>query len=329
MTGEECISQRIDVKCTPRGHEAAEVDRRSAGIDRVIGDMASRQHGVVARWQLGELGVGRGAIEGRMARGMLHRLHQGVYAVGHRASTVEGRWMAAVLAVGPDAALSHRSAGQLWRLLPISSTVPEITRPGYGRARPGIRVHRSRIPPDEAGAVRGIPVTSVSRTLLDLAAVLDKRRLERALNEVEVLRLSDRLSLPDLLNRYPRRRGSAVLRALLRDDETTRGVTRSELEERFVAFVDGHGLPRPRLNVDLAVNGRFFRVDCLWVEHRMVIELDGRAAHGTAKAFEKDRERDRLLMAEGWRVIRVTWRQLRDDAPAVAADLRKLLAPTL
>jgi hypothetical protein len=147
--------------------------------------------------------------------------------------------------------------------------------------------------------VDGIPVTSVSRTLLDLAGVLTKLQLERALNEAEVLRLTDKLSVPALLERYPRRGGSAVL-----------------------ADAD---LPLPRLDAAVSVRRRFFEADCLRAEQRLIVELDGRESHGTELAFEKDRERDRLLLVEGWRVTRVTWRQLRDDAPAVIADLRRLL----
>ncbi len=173
--------------------------------------------------------------------------------------------------------------------------------------------------------MNGIPVTSVSRTLLDLAGVLTRRQLERALNEAEVLRLTDKLSVPDLLERYPRRGGSAVLRAVFRDRTVMRGITRRELERRFQVVLDGAELPRPRLNAHLSAQGRFFEVDCLWAEQRLIAELDGWEAHGTDLAFEKDRERDRLLLVEGWRVIRVTWRQLRDDAPAVVADLRSLL----
>lgn len=146
------------------------------------------------------------------------------------------------------------------------------------------------------------------------------------MNEAEVLGLTDRLSLPDLLERYPRRRGTATLRALLREDATLRGVTRSELERRFVAMVDARGLPRPRLNVDIAVRGRFFKVDCLWHGQRLIVELDGRASHGTKRAFEKDRERDRILLTEGWRVTRITWRQLRDNPDGIVTDLRQLLA---
>jgi very-short-patch-repair endonuclease len=199
-----------------------------------------------------------------------------------------------------------------------------VTKPSKFRPRADIRIHQSSLPPDEIGRVLGIPVTSVSRTQFDLAAVLSKHQLERVLNEAEVQRLTDRLSLFDLIDRYPRHRGVANLRSLL-DAKTPRGITRSRLEERFVAFLDAHGLPRPRLNADLALRGRFYEVDCLWQSRRLVVELDSRGFHDTGRAFEKDRERDRILLAEGWRVTRVTSRQLDDEAAAVAADLRELL----
>ena len=302
-----------------------------ASVDEVLAELAGNQHGVVARWQLGKHGIGRGVVEARLSRGALHRLHQGVYAVGHRALTVESRWVAAVLACGPEALLSHRSAAQLWGLLSRSSLAPEVTRPRKSRPRVRIATHTSAVPVDERGEVDGIPVTSMPRTLFDLAAVASRRQLERAMSEAEVLGLTDRLSLPDLLERYPRRRGSALLRRLLEDGEMLRGVTRSELEERFVSFVDERGLPRPRLNADIAVGGRFFCADCLWATQRLIGELDGRASHGTRRAFERDRERDRLLLADGWRVVHVTWLQLRDEPAALAADLRRILAvrPTL
>lgn len=169
-------------------------------------------------------------------------------------------------------------------------------------------------------------MTSVSRTLFDLAAVLVRRQLERAMSEAEVRQLTDRLSLSDLMDRYPRRRGSANLRALLAA-KTPGGITRNEFEERFVALLDAQGLPRPRLNATLALRGRFFEVDCLWRKQRLIVELDGRAVHRTDQAFESDRQRDRVLLAEGWRFTRVTWRQLRDEPSAVAADLRAALYP--
>lgn len=233
--------------------------------------------------------------------------------------------MAAVLAFGPDAVLSHRSAGHLWRLLPRSPIAPELTKPGFCRRRAGIVVHRSTIGPDEIEEVREIPVTSASRTQFDLAAVLRKRQMERVMNEAEVRGLTSRLSLPHLLDRYPGRRGNATLRELLAD-KSPGGVTRNEFEEGFVAFLDAHQLPWPQFNATIALRGRFFEADCLWEAQRLMVELDGRAVHGTERAFERDRQRDRILLAEGWRSARITWRQLRDEPEAIAADLRISLA---
>jgi hypothetical protein len=232
--------------------------------------------------------------------------------------------MAAILACGPGALLSYRSAGQLWGIVPRAATVPEVTRPGYSRQRSGIVCHRSSIPPDEIGEVLGIPVTSVFRTIFDLAGMLTKRQLERAMHEAEVQRLTDRLSLPDLLARYPRRRGVANLRALLASKVPV-GVTRNDFEESFVALLDSNGLPRPQLNGTLAIRGRLLEPDCMWATERLLVELDGGGVHRTDQAFESDRQRDRILLAEGWRSTRVTWRQLCDEPAAIVADLRDLL----
>lgn len=232
--------------------------------------------------------------------------------------------MGAVLACGPAAVLSHRSAGQLWRVAPRSPAMPEVTRPRTSRRRPGILCHVGALPRDETTVVDGIPVTSMSRTLFDLAAVLNRRQLERALNEAEVRQLTDRLSLPDLLARYPGRRGSATLRALLAA-KTPAAVTRNDFEEAFVAFLDAHGLPRPRFNATLPVRGRLLEADCMWRRERLVVELDGRAVHGTERAFESDRQRDRILLAEHWRSMRITWRQLGEEPGSIAADLGELL----
>jgi hypothetical protein len=319
MGHEGCIDHEIRGKCIP-GESVRD------GVDHFIGELADRQYGIVGRQQLLSAGVNARAIEERLRLGRLHLIHHGVYSVGYPSVGREGRWFAAVLASGSGAVLSHRSAGQLWRILSRSGALPEVTRPRRFRARPGIIARRSSLPIDEVEEVDGIPVTSVSRTLFDLAAVVSRRELEKALNEAEILRLTDRLSLPDLLQRYPRRKGSAALRALLHDADAGKGVTRSELEERFAALIDAYGLPKPRRNADLALRGRFFKADCLWRRQRVVVELDGRAVHGTAHAFEADRERDRLLVGEGWRVIHLTWLQVRDDAPEIAADLRRALS---
>ncbi|HST68946.1 MAG TPA: hypothetical protein VLI94_04730 [Solirubrobacterales bacterium] len=169
-----------------------------------------------------------------------------------------------------------------------------------------------------------IPVTSPFRTIFDLAAMLDPRALERAFHEAEVRGLTDRVSLPMLLERYPGRRGAKSLRAVLGSDEPV-GITRNEFEEAFLALVDAYGLLRPRMNADLAVRGRFFEVDALWEEQRVAAELDSRGVHGTKKRFETDRQRDRILVAEGWKTMRVTWRQLQEEPHEIAADLEAAL----
>lgn len=233
--------------------------------------------------------------------------------------------MGAVLACGPGAVLSHGTAGQLWGIVPRSSAMPEVTRPGSFRGRPGIRTHRAELPPDEIEVEVGIPVTSVARTLFDLASPQGERELERAMNEAEVRQLTSRISLPRLLERYPRRGGAATLGRLL-GSKRPGGITRNDFEELFVAFLDANGLPRPRLNATLSIRGRFLEPDCIWDEQRLLVELDGRQVHGTRQAFESDRERDRIVLVEGWRSTRVTWRQLQTEPAAIAADLRHLLA---
>jgi very-short-patch-repair endonuclease/predicted transcriptional regulator of viral defense system len=297
---------------------------RASGVDATIAALASEQHGVVGRRQLLELGLGRGQIDGRLARGQLHRVYRGAYAVGHPVVSRDGRRMAAVLSVGRGAILSFRSAGELWRLTPRWGGSLELTAPKGWRSTAGLLVRRFALPDDEVTEVDGIPVSSVSRTLFDLAAELRLRQLERAWNEMEVRRLTSRVSVPDLLTRYPRRRGAANLRTLL-VAKMPAGVTESDFEELFVAFLDSHGLPRPRLNATLPIRGRLLRPDCMWLDAGLLVELDGRAAHGTGRAFESDRQRDRMLLAEGWQSMRVTWRQLHDEPAAIAADLGGLL----
>jgi hypothetical protein len=219
--------------------------------------------------------------------------------------------MAAVFATG--GVLSHRAAGALWGLRPYDGL--EVTVPSY-RARRGITVHTSCLPPDEATSVHAIPVTGPSRTLLDLAAVLPAHQVERAVNEAEMQRLTDSVSLPDLVRRYPRRPGIQTIKAIL---EAGPAFTRSELETRFVTFVRGAGLPFPLLNAPVLG----FECDCVWYEQRVVVELDGHGPHSTRAAFERDRARDRILAAGGWRVVRVT---CHDDAELLGADLRRIVA---
>jgi uncharacterized protein DUF559 len=233
--------------------------------------------------------------------------------------------MAAVLAGGSDAALSHRSAATLWGLQPSHRRLIEVTVERQRWSRRGIEMHRGNLPSDEITVLRDIPVTTVARTLLDLAAVLERRQVERAVHEAEARRLGDSLSLEEIVARHPRRRGVATVRAILSAGGIGSTVTRSELEARFVGFLDAVGLPRPEVNASLQVGGRWVEADCVWRAQRLIVELDGHAFHATTTAYERDRARDRSLHAGGWRVVRVTWRQLHDDAEALATDLRSLL----
>jgi hypothetical protein len=289
-------------------------------LDRVVASLADRQHGVVSRGQLLEAGVGRDAIRHRVARLRLHSLHRGVYAVGHRVLTPDGVRMAGVLAMGRDAVLSHRAAAAHHGLRPFAGI--DVTLERRRHRRPGIRVHQLPLPADEVTAVRGVPVTTVPRTLFDLAAVLPRAQVERAINEADVQRLAGSLSLPDLVCRYPRRSGVAMIKAILRDGAK---VTRSELEVRFLSFLERAGLPIPEVNAPLFLANRWIECDCVWPDRRVIAELDGWAAHGTPAAFERDRARDRMLHAQGWRLVRITWRQLHREPEAVAYDLRTLL----
>jgi very-short-patch-repair endonuclease len=294
-------------------------------------ELARRQHGAVARGQLLDLGFSRKAIAGRLQRGLLHEVFLGVYVVGARRISRKGRWMAAVLAGGEGVVLSHRSAARLWRLLPpASERIDLVCPPGRVVRRKGIVSHESEMRDDEWLVKDGIPVTSPFRTIFDLAATAKMRELERAFHEAEAREVTDRVSLPMLLERYPGRRGNRKVAALLGSGRPI-GITRNDFEEAFLALVDAHGLLRPRMNADLAIRGRFFEIDAFWEAQRLAVELDSRGIHGTRKRFESDRQRDRILMAEGWRTLRITWRQLQEEPEAIVADLRLALeqpAPT-
>jgi very-short-patch-repair endonuclease len=290
----------------------------SSEVDSMIGGLAERQHGVVSRAQLLELGIGDDAIDRRLKPGRLRQVHRGVYTLEHRLLTQDGRWMAAVLACGARAVLSHHSAAALWGMRQSSRI--EVTTPVM-RQRPGIKVHRANLPPDERTTHRGIPTTTVPRTLLDLSAAVQRHELRGALREAERRRLTDPLSLHDLVARYPRRPGLKAIRALLAEAGIGAKIIRSELEERFQDFLLRAGLPLPQTNV--VIEG--YEVDCVWPEQRLIVELDGHASHSPTHAFELDRARDRRLEAAGWRVIRITWRQLEQEPDLVESDLRRLL----
>ncbi|HWT90458.1 MAG TPA: type IV toxin-antitoxin system AbiEi family antitoxin domain-containing protein [Solirubrobacterales bacterium] len=299
---------------------------RTRDDDRSLAALAERQYGVVGRRQLVEMGWSEGAIQKRIRGGRLHRLHAGVYAVGHRLIPREGRWMAAVLASGPDAVLSHWSAAALWMIRPNLRTRIDVTVPHRSRSSKLIRRHISQVPDDERTVEEGIPVTSVPRTIFDLAATEDVDVVKELLREAEYRRLWDRLSLPDLINRYPGKRGVRKVQAALeRLKEEPVGRKRSPLEKRFAPFLRHHRLPLPRFNDWIDLDDKRYRVDCHWPGTGQIVELDGWDGHGTRSAFRDDRARDRRLRVAGYAVTRITWNQLDDEPEAIAADLRALL----
>jgi hypothetical protein len=273
------------------------------------------------------LGVGGDAISHRLAIGRLHRVFAGVYAVGHGAIGDEGRWMAAVLASGGGAVLSHRSAAALWGLRIDAPVDHEVTIPSSTGSIIGLRRHHGALEADERTIRNSIPVTCVARTLFDAAGCVPVRRFERAVREAEFLRLPQSPTLEEIYKRRRGRRGARAVRITLEGLARLPkgGTSRSALEDRFLRFVGRIGLPAPETNVLLRFGGVAYEADCVWRQGRLIVELDGHEAHGTRSAFESDRERDRRMQVEGWRVIRITWRQLNYPAP-LARDLRRLLA---
>lgn len=234
--------------------------------------------------------------------------------------------MAAVLAAGPHAVLSHWSAAALWMIRPNSRSLIDVTTSHKSRSWDGIKRHHKALPADEVTIKDGIPVTSVPRTIFDLAATEDVDTVAAMLRESEHRNLWDRLSLPDLVERYPGRRGVKRVRlALQRVTEEPTGRKRSVLEERFAPFIRRHHLPMPRFNDWILLGPKRYQVDCHWPGTNQVVELDGWEGHGTRSAFQDDRERDRRLRVAGYSVTRLTWNQLRDEPEAIASDLRVLL----
>lgn len=292
-------------------------------LERAVAELGRRQYGVVTRSQLVRLGVSARVVDHAVATGRLQPIHRGVYGTGP-ALPPRAIEMAAVLACGDGAVLSHRSAAGLWEILP-APTPPdpiEVTVLRSPRRKPGIRVYRVlSLPPDEATHVEGIPVTSPARTLLDVAGVANLRDLERAVARAERSGLVTRRRIAALLERYPRRSGSVALRALI-EGPASPALTRSEAEERFLEIVRRGQLRTPETNV--VVEG--FEVDFLWRSERFVVEVDGFAYHAAPSAFERDRRRDAVLGTHGYRVLRVTWSQLESEPEAVLVRVAQMLA---
>jgi hypothetical protein len=285
-------------------------------LDRRLADLAVRQHGVVSRRQLAALGFGERAIARRIAAGRLHRLYRGVFAVGHTVVSWRGSYLAAVLACGDGAVLSHRSAADLWGMRPTTTPRIDVTvaHTSGVRSKARIVVHRSRRPA-ETVTREGIRVTTPGRTLADLAMALPRRELEKAAEMAETRNLHVQID-PD----HP---GAKRLAETLKGHDLGTD-TRSGLEDEFLALCDRYEIPRPRVNT--LVGG--FLVDFCWPDERLIVETDGRR-HFTRAAFERDRARDAFLTAIGWRVMRFTRRQVRGEPETVAARVISARSPLL
>lgn len=278
------------------------------------------------------LGLSDRAIAGRIAAGTLHPVFRGVFAVGYPATGRPARMLAAVLACGKGTVLSHGSAAELlglWGKRPAAIDV--ISLRGAGRKVEGVRRHDVPRPePNEIELRHGIPCTNPSRTLIDMAGRLGLASLRRLVEQAAVLRVLDVREIDRLLARR-RRRGAPLLRTVLapwRSEDGRPPRLRSLLEARFLPTLAGAGLPRPRCNARLTVDGERFEVDLLWPEQRLVIETDGEETHGTKAAFHEDRRRDQVLGAAGYRTARVTWAQLEDEPNAVVARVRRMFGET-
>jgi very-short-patch-repair endonuclease len=282
--------------------------------------VAARQHGVVSRSQLLELGYSAQSIKHRVAKGRLHPVWRGVFALGRPHLGRHGTWMAAVLSCGPDAALSDESAGALLEMLGAEGNVIEVSVPRHAarRGRPGIAVHRRTLAPWELTEHRGIPVTTPARTLVDLAARLTRDDLERAIAEADKRDLIDPEALRQALPDFGGQPGVAVLRDTL--DRRTFTLTDSELERRFLPIARQAGLPRPK--TQQWVNG--FRVDFYWPELDLIVETDGLRYHRTSAQQAKDRLRDQVHAAAGLTPLRFTRAQVRYEPAHVRQTLRAI-----
>lgn len=282
--------------------------------DAAIAVIASRQYGAVARRQLLAAGVGESAVDHRIGT-ILHPVHAGVYAVGHAKLTTEGRWLAAVLACGPGAALSHRSAAALRDLRASWRGYLEVSAPRSVKGVEGVIVHRPRR--IERTLCRGIPVTPVGRTIVDLADVVSARTLRAVLERAEILRLDG----PAVA--IPGRRGYGRLVAALAEHGPIVTFTRSELERAFLDICREAGVPKPRANG--FIEG--MEVDASWPELRVAVEIDSWKYHGTRTAYRRDRRRSTALQLAGWKIVRFTDVDIEYDRPYVVRTVGALHVP--
>jgi len=283
--------------------------------------LAHRQHGVVSIRELRRLGYSHSSVEKAVAAGRLHRLHQGVYAVGHTNLSLRGRCLAAVLASGPRSLLSHYSAGWLLGLISTRPVPVHVTTPLPRKRRDAVRIHHSRtLIENDRGLEEGIPVTSVARTALDLASVLRFRHLRRLIRRSEELKVFDLGDFQSVIARNHGHRGRAPLARAMAIYEPPR-LTRSELEREFLAAVGRKGFPSPATNFSAAG----YELDVYWPELRFAVELDVYATHGAHEPFEEDRRRDEDLKLAGIELTRLTGRRFELERRQVMDRIDRLL----
>ena len=290
--------------------------------DVAIAEIADAQHGVISLPQLEAVGLSDSGVRKRVAAGKLHRVYPGAFAVGHSRITWTGRYMAAVLAAGEDAVMSHRCAARLHGLRRTAGSM-DVTTPGRRVRIRGIDGHEDRLEERDIAEEQGIPCTSWARTIFDLAdAHGDARAAQRDIARAEELRLFDMREIERMLAHG--RRGARVLASVL----GVEGIrTRSDLEEMFFAICDRAGLPRPLVNMPIVFgDGVHVETDFAWPQLGLIVETDGWATHGTRRAFVDDRRRDRRLALAGWRVVRFTWSEIEHEPEKVADELAALLA---
>lgn len=300
---------------------AAECDA-SPLIDAAIAGLAAGQLGLVAFWQLTELGIGRGAIELRVRQGRLHRVHRGVYLVGHAVLPPNARELAAVLACGPGAVASHHAAGGLWGMVKrVTSVDVRVTVPGRRvRSREGIRPFTVKVlDPRDRRMLGPVPVTAPARTLIDLAGVLGPERLEPLIADAQGRRLLTRRELERAMDRAPHRAGVGLMRPLIQSPK----LTRREGERRLLKLIRAARLPEPECNAPVGP----YVVDFLWSAPKLIVEFDSKEWHGDQVhgRFESDRRRDGHTLALGYATKRVTWRELTAEPRELTALLRRLL----
>ncbi|HWI23014.1 MAG TPA: type IV toxin-antitoxin system AbiEi family antitoxin domain-containing protein [Baekduia sp.] len=288
-----------------------------------VADLATRQHGIVRRSQLIALGWTTHQVNAAIARRELIAIHRGVYAVGHSAVGFEGRLVAAIFAGGSGSAISHFAAAALWGIAEPRGQI-EISVPRNRRWNPStVVVHRPHRLVEDIAQRNGIAVTTVARTIMDLAPLCPIQELRRMLHEAEVARLTDRVDVYERLMLTPAARGARRLKRVL---ATNAAPSKHELERRFHQLIAGKGIHAPRRNSVVEIRGEIFEVDAWWPEHRLVVELDGFAVHGTRTKFESDRRRDELFLTEGIHVVRVTWLRVTRDSADLVRSLRTLLS---